>query len=327
MPGTVVVSVDAELCWGFHDQVTMPADRIAAPRASWRFLTALFEKYEIPATWAVVGHLCLDGCDGTHADHPCEGAWFSRDPGGVVTADSRWFAPRLVTNIRDSAVGHDIGLHAFSHVEFGAKTTTPAIADAELHHGVTAVGRLGITPASFVFPRNNVGHRSLLAARGFTCYRGPRPERWYDTSLVPGVETLAKGATYAVGSSPPIVSPAVDDTGLVNIPASLFLFSFGGLPQRVAERIGRDPIVRQVEAGLDDLRSQPAGVLHLWLHPNNITTRRDRRRMNAISALIAAYRDRFGITVATMADVAEQILDDTTDTTAVGDGRERGTRR
>ena len=183
-------------------------------------------------------------------------------------------------------------------------------------HGGTAVDRLGITPVSFVFLRNNVGHRSLLAARGFTCYRGLRPDRWYDTSPVPGVETLAKGATYAVGSSPPIVSPTVDDTGLVNIPASLFLFSFGGIPQRVAEHIGRDPIVRQVEAGLNDLRSQPDGILHLWLHPNNITTRRDRRRMATIATLIADYRDQFGITAATMGAVADRVRDGSIDAIA-----------
>ena len=316
MPGTGVVSLDAELCWGFHDQVTMPADRTAAPRASWRYLIALFEKHDIPATWAVVGHLCLDGCDGTHANHPCEEAWFSRDPGGVVTGASRWFAPRLITSIRDSAVDHEIGLHAFSHVEFGAETTTQAIADAELQQGVKAAGRLDITPSSFVFPRNNVGHRDLLSAHGFTCYRGPRPDRWYDTTAVPAVQTLGKGLTYAIGSSPPIAFPTVNDAGLVNVPASLFLFSFGGIPQRVAEHIGRDPIVRQVEAGLNDLRSQPDGILHLWLHPNNITTRRDRRRMATIATLIADYRDQFGITAATMGAVADRVRDGSIDAIA-----------
>ncbi|WP_221886626.1 polysaccharide deacetylase family protein [Halonotius roseus] len=311
MAGTVVISLDAELSWGFHDQPTMPADRVANPRAAWAFLLRLFDEYEIPATWAVVGHLCLASCDGEHADHPAGTDWFARDPGGHATPRSAWFAPELVETIGNRAVDHEIGLHAFSHVEFGAAETSRAVADAELRQGLAAATAIDASPSSFVFPRNNVGHRDRLAAHGLTCYRGRQPRRWYDLPPLPAVDTAGKLATFALGlSGPPIVEPRVDEHGLVNIPASLFLFSFGGRPRDMLATLGGDPVVRQVERGLAALRTRPDGVLHLWLHPNNITTQQDRIRMSEIASLIADYREEYGIGVETMGAVADRVSQD-----------------
>lgn len=308
MAGTVVISLDAELSWGFHDQPTMPADRVANARAAWPFLLSIFEEHDLPATWAVVGHLFLSECDGTHADHPAGEAWFARDPGGQATPDSEWFAPELIDEIRDSDVDHEIGLHTFSHVEFGNLETTREIAAAELRESVAAAEAAGVTPEAFVFPRNKIGHRELLAAHGFSCYRGRQPARWYEKIGVPGVGAVAKLATYAFGlSPPPIIEPIVDADGVVNIPASLFLFSFEGLPRRAVETVAGDPVVRQVEAGLAALEDEPDGVLHLWLHPNNITSERDRTRMSEVAALIADARDRHGVAVETMGTVADRV--------------------
>lgn len=308
MGGTVVISLDAELSWGFHDQPTMPADRVANARAAWPFLLSLFDAHELPATWAVVGHLFLTGCDGSHADHPAGAAWFDRDPGGRAGPDSEWFAPELIDEIRASEVDHEIGLHTFSHVEFGTPETTRAVASAELRESVAAAEAAGVTPESFVFPRNEIGYRELLAAHGFTCYRGRQPARWYEETDVPGLGAAGKLATYAFGlSPPPIVEPTVDTDGVVDLPASLFLFSFEGMPRRAVEAVAGDPVVRQVEAGLAALEDEPEGVLHLWLHPNNITSERDRTRMAEVAGLVADARERYGIAVKTMGRVADRV--------------------
>lgn len=62
--GTVVISLDAELAWGVHDLEDPPATRIERARGSWLDLIEPFEAFEIPATWAIVGHLFLEECDG-----------------------------------------------------------------------------------------------------------------------------------------------------------------------------------------------------------------------------------------------------------------------
>ena len=62
--GTMVVSLDLELCWGRFDKVPVPMLEADASeeRIQIRRLLALLDRYEIPATWAIVGHLMLAGC-------------------------------------------------------------------------------------------------------------------------------------------------------------------------------------------------------------------------------------------------------------------------
>lgn len=303
----IVLSLDAELTWGFHDHAEIPMDRVENARDSWSYLLDLFDEYEIPATWAVVGHLFLDGCDGVHPDHPAGRGWFSRDPGGNHTEDSDWFGPDLIDAIRDSDADHDIGSHSFSHVEFGDEWVSSDVAEAELRRSVDIAERHGIDIESFVFPRNNVGHLDLLAEYGFSCYRGHSPDRWYDTT---SIRPLGKLATYALGASgPPVVDPHVDDHGLVNIPASMYLFSLEGPAGKAVGAVAGDPVIRQVELGLERLR-ESRGVVHLWLHPNNVTTDPDRRRLQRVVSMIGDYRDRYDIDVMTMSRVANGVRND-----------------
>lgn len=303
--GTVVLSLDAELNWGFHSKRTVPTARVEHARESWLDLLALFDEHRIPATWAVVGHLFLDRCTGTHPDHPGGEEWFAGDPGGEYEPGSGWFGPDLIDAIRDSDVDHDIGSHTFSHVEFGSPETTREVAEAELRHSVAAAEDYGVDLESFVFPRNHIGHLDLLSDHGFTSYRGRSPDRWHDTAPL---RRFAKVATFAFGlSSPPIVEPTIDERGLVNVPASMYLFEFEGPVRDAITAVSEDPIVRQVGAGLDRIADEEGGILHLWLHPNNVTTDRDRARMNAVVATIVEYRDRGDVAIETMSGVADRV--------------------
>ena len=318
--GTVVISLDAELGWGFHDHESLPAERVAGARGAWRFLVDLFEEHEIPATWAIVGHLFLAECDGVHADHPAGAEWFARDPGGRhdrggavdpvdgigATDDAdrqtQWFGRDLIDAVRGGGVDHEIASHTFSHVEFGRPDTSREVAAAELRRSVAAAAERGVELESLVFTRNSIGHRDLLRDHGFSSYRGRAPERWYDGRPLrrPG-----KLATYALGAAgPPIVEPTVDEHGLVNVPASLYLYAFDGAARDAIETLSGDPVDRQVRLGLERLRDRDRGVFHLWLHPNNVETARDRERLARIVSTIASYRDEYGIEVDTMAGVA-----------------------
>ena len=61
--GTMVLSLDLELSWGRFDAVpveVLGAESLAERQQIKRFL-ALLDRYEMPATWAMVGHLMLDG--------------------------------------------------------------------------------------------------------------------------------------------------------------------------------------------------------------------------------------------------------------------------
>jgi len=125
-----------------------------------------------------------------------------------------------------------------------------------------------------VFPRNSIGHRDLLAEYGFTCYRGLAPARRYEGTTA---RQVGKLVTYGLGTTaPPIVTPKTDEFGLVNVPASLCLFSFEGVARTLVKTVSTDPVVRQIKLGLERLRDERDGVFHIWFHPNNITSERDR---------------------------------------------------
>lgn len=301
-PGTVVISLDAELAWGFHDLRDPPADRIAGARTSWLRLLDLFDEFHVPATWTVVGHLFHDSCDGRHEDRLAPPGWFDRDPGGG--GPSEWHGRDLIEAIVSADVEHEIGCHTFSHVLFDDPDITSEIVGDELQAWTELAGELGINPSSFTFPRNVVGFRETLAAHGFTSYRGPEPPRWFDGRRF---RRPLKFLDFLIGySDPPISDPVVDEYGMVNIPASLEVYSFEGPLPRIISRIDGDPILHQVARGLSASSAQGT-VFHLWFHPNDLTTETDFTRMREILAMIAAYRDRGEVRVERMADVAARV--------------------
>jgi peptidoglycan/xylan/chitin deacetylase (PgdA/CDA1 family) len=296
--GSVVISIDAELAWGFHDLDDPPRGRIDGARTAWHRVLSLLDRFEIPATWAVVGHLFLESCDGEHRSYPAPPGWFARDPGGDAQGQPNWFGRDLIEAIRDASTDHEIASHSFSHVVFGDPGTSRELADAELEASVAAAEEFGVPLRSFVFPRNRVGHREALADHGFECYRGPAPRRIDHTPLRP----LAKLA----GVTPPIVTPSVDEYGLVDVPPSLDLYGFEGLARSVAEPLIGDPIVRQARRGADAAAGSD-GVFHLWLHPNNLTEEPDFERLSRVLACLD--RRRGDLAFETMDEVATRVLD------------------
>lgn len=322
-PGTVVLSIDAELGWGFHHRDPVPADRIRAARECWRRLLDRLDDRGIPATWAVVGHLLLAECRGGHVDHPagadcCQpspAAADERGPAESHTTESPWFGRDLVAAVRDADAPHELASHGFTHVHFRHEAMDRAFAARELRASRAAAEELGEPPASFVFPVNEVAHRDLLAEYGFDCYRGRSPAD-------PGGGTAAtirrrgrKLLSAAGRWSPPLVEPRLDEHGLVDVPASLYLFGFDGPARALVARVREDPVVAAVRRGLDRLASE-GGVLHLWLHPHNLAAPPGSAhrvapaadaRMRAVLDAVVRARSRDGVRVETMRDVAARV--------------------
>ncbi|MFC4438068.1 MULTISPECIES: polysaccharide deacetylase family protein [Natrialbaceae] len=293
--GSIVISLDAEIGWGFHDLESPPTDRVESGRRGWSVMLELCAEYDIPATWAVVGHLMLESCDGTHADHPAPEGWFARERNDWWDRDDLRFGPDLVRGILDSDVDHEFASHSFSHVLFGRSETERELAVAELERSIELATEWDQTIDSFVYPRNDVGHRDVLAESGISAYRGRSPTR----DGIRGVfdSTLRDRSM--------VVEPTVDEHGLVNVPASLFLFGFEGPARTVAESVWDDPMVVLARRGIDEAAASD-GIFHVWLHPNNLTHERDDRRMKAILAYIDRCRSETDLTVETMADVARR---------------------
>ncbi|WP_254861441.1 polysaccharide deacetylase family protein [Halovivax gelatinilyticus] len=316
--GTVIISLDSELAWGFHDQKDLPQQRIDNARDAWSRIVDLFESYDIPATWAVVGHLFLDECDGEHLDHPTPDGWFDRDPSGTINDNPDWFGTDLVAKLLESDVEHEIGSHSFSHVEFGSERTTREIAAGELSASRDAMARWDCRPSSFVYPRNNVGYVDMLQEFGFFCYRGTQPPNSEGGLLPLPLQRLLRlgfGRT-----APPIVTPKVTADGVVNIPASFYLYTFeneqGAVSKRVIQALSQlafrflpyNPHLRQVRLGLEEVASKPNSVFHIWLHPNNVISDEDANRLETVLEQIDMYREERDVAVKTMGEIAAEEL-------------------
>lgn len=294
--GSVVVSLDAELGWGFHDMANPPADRVEAGRRGWRSCLAAFEEFDVPATWAVVGHLMLDSCDGEHAEHPAPPGWFERERTTWRDREDLRFGTALVEALLDSPVDHEFASHSFSHVLFGRPETDRDLAAAEVERALEIAAEWGLSVDSFVYPRNDVGHRDVLAEYGLSAYRGRSP-------TADGVRGLFDST---VRNRSLLVSPTVDEYGLVNVPASLFLFGFEGPVRTVAESVWRDPMVHQARRGIDEAARRD-GVFHLWFHPNNLTRPRDDERLRAVLAHLDRRRAETDLAVETIGEVARRV--------------------
>lgn len=321
--GRVVLSIDAELAWGFHDLEEPPRRRVDRARLGWRRLIEWLDAYEVPATWAVVGHLFLEDCDGRHSSHPAaDDGWFDADPGGPATESDRWFGPTLIDRIEGAETDHEIGCHSFSHVLFDGEATEREVVAAELEACREVAERRGIDLESFVFPRNVVGHRDALSAYDFTCYRGRGPSQWYDR---PWLYPVGKFASYSVGrTAPPLVTPTVDERGLVDVPGSLCLFSFEGAARSLVEPIAGDPVVRKAKRGIDAAAAADDGeICHLWLHPNELTTPRNVRRLRRILEYLDERRRETDLRIETMAEVATEALDAPVESMRESDPEER----
>lgn len=264
-------------------------------------MLSLFEEFDVPATWAVVGHLLLEDCDGHHWDHPAGPAWFARERTTWASRPDLRFGDGLVERIRSADVDHEIGCHTFSHVEFGDERTSPDVARAELERCEAVAAEWDLSLKSFVFPRNKVGYRDLLAEYGYESYRG-----WPETAAGKGAARKLAEATVAE-NEPRLVTPTVDEYGLVNVPPSLFLFSFEGLARRMTAPVFGDPIVAEARRGIDEAIRKD-GVYHLWLHPNNLTSEDDVGRLRRVLGYLNTHRHE--VSIATMDAVAERTLAD-----------------
>ncbi|MHC3439901.1 polysaccharide deacetylase family protein [Natrialbaceae archaeon A-gly3] len=294
--GSVVISVDAELGWGFHDLESPPETRLESGRRGWRTLLEGFEEFDVPATWAVVGHLMLSSCDGEHADHPAPEGWFERERTDWSDREDLRFCPDLVRATLKSPVGHELAGHSFSHVLFGDPDTTRELARAELERSLEIADDWGVCFESFVYPRNDVDHRDVLAETGFSAYRGRSPTA---SGVREVFETTVSGESR-------LVEPTVDEYGLVNVPASTFLFGFEGPARTAVETVWEDPMVAVTRRGIDEAATHD-GIFHLWVHPNNFVTERDDKRLRAVLAHIDRRREETDLRVETMGEVARRL--------------------
>lgn len=302
-PGVFTLSFDVELAWGEFYRGPVGLERLLEARRVFPSLLRLLERYEIRATFAIVGHLLLAECDG-HPSMPRPHLswrpqdWYDADPRTNEARDPAWYAPSLVALIRNSDPGHDVGPHGFSHIPLDEPGVTIEVAHAEIAESSRLLRAAGHAGVSFVFPRNGICYREVLAEQQFACYRGVE-RRWYQHSPRV-VRRMGHLLDQALAISPP-VGHAERHGPLVEVPSSMLFLSREGirryLPLRARVERARKGIVLAIATG---------SVFHLWMHAEDLVPGPN-LMLGALESVLSHARrcaDRGEIVIRTMAELA-----------------------
>jgi len=297
---TFLLSLDFELLWGFHDlnEKAFWSKQIEMSDARVRILQLIeqLEGYEISATWALVGHLFLNSCNG-HEDYPDSG-WLARDPRSSVSEAPLWYAPDIIETLRGSRM-FELACHSFTHAIFSKIDSDTA--NYELDEFIKAARDFGVSPRSIVFPRNEVGHKALLRSHGIISYRS-KPKLLFNSRFQQGLDTI-------IGLSPPTpVLPRVSKWGIVEIPGSMPLgFEHSNFMEILKKVQPRDVWRWKIRMGLDQV-IQKGGIFHVWMHPNDFRKRLHKSDLAYLLELVSKYRDRDELQVMTMNEIATTVI-------------------
>ncbi|MCU0372045.1 MAG: polysaccharide deacetylase family protein [Ignavibacteria bacterium] len=189
----LIIYADFELAWAWRfskstDDPLKIAEKFAyTERNNIPAILDICSEFNIPITWATVGHLFLDSCkrnsgilhdDVKRIDYfennfwsYKKGDWFDSDPAGSTRTNPEWYCPDLIDMIASSKVKHEIGCHTFSHIDCTDKNCSPEVFDSEIIKCKDLASEKGIILKSFVHPAHTIGNLDGLIKHGFTSYR------------------------------------------------------------------------------------------------------------------------------------------------------------
>lgn len=311
-PGTLTISIDVEQTWGYWPPPRRIIEGVLHEPVIIDRLLDLFARYDIRATWAIVGHLLLDACDRDCARiHPP----VAFPPGGIASTvdgsnprDRRDAAISrnmdIIERLRRAAPPQEIASHSFSHIRYDEQRTDPAAVKADIEKAKRVHELFKLPFQSFVFPDNVIGFRPLLAEAGIQAYRGRSP-RWFDGLPAP-IHGHLHLLTYMLEVTPSPVTVTIDEAGLVNIPDSMLLIARHGMRRIV-------PSVKLVRMGIRGLNRavQRGGVFHLWFHPSNFLVKME-EQLSVLDQILhhaQLLRESGALEVLTVADIWGRMIE------------------
>lgn len=245
--GAFCISIDVELAWGAWDSLTPEylAKCLELERAIVRRILSLFERHEICATWAIVGHLLELRAECAAAEVPA------------------WFAPDIVDAIHNARTRQEIGSHSYAHIYYSQSSAEQVASD--LGAARAAHDRNGLAWKSFVFPRNLVHRVDMLPPFGIKVFRSV--DQGWHMRMAAWNHRLGRMANLAdklIPTAPAVVRPKIHPNGLVELPSSMLLMGRNG-PRRAIH-----PGILELKAkrGLQRAAREKA-LFHLWFHPSN----------------------------------------------------------
>ncbi|MCA9838918.1 MAG: polysaccharide deacetylase family protein [Trueperaceae bacterium] len=319
--GALVISLDFELHWGVRDlygpndsyHENLQGARTVIPK-----MLALFERYDIAATWATVGFLFARSKEELEHYSPEIKPDYENtkldaylEPLGESEAtDPLHYAPSLIEQILQTPK-QELSTHTFSHYYCLEKGQTLEAFRADLVSALAIAKTWQVAPRSIIFPRNqlNPDYVSTMKELGITIYRGNERAFMYQAAATDEhtafMRLMRLADTYLPATAHNLTSwdHLKDEHGLINIPSSRFL-------RPVSSKLGvLEPLrLKRIMSGMIEA-ARTGQLYHLWWHPHNFG--RDQEANLAFLEKILQHRQSlaktYGFESLSMLDVAKRL--------------------
>ena len=317
MDSNFMISLDFELIWGMHEGDIVNSsysENIRGGRKAIPALLELFEKYEIHATWAVVGLMIAENFEEAKKYFPSESMQptyknMNMSPYPLIkhldeckTDDSLYFAPDIIEQIGKTD-GQEIASHTFSHFYCKEEGQTVEQFEADMIAAKAIASDKGYDLKTVVLPRNQCVKKyiDVLTKLGFKAYRDDYND-WIHRIIKfrPLLRILRLTDTYLPLTGFGGYVPTVDDGIYRLISSRMFRPYFK--PLAFMEKIKIKRIKGQMLHA-----AKNGSTFHLWWHPHNIGVMTE-RHLSMIEEILNYYvflKKEYGMQNKNMAEFAE----------------------
>jgi len=316
MQSNLIVSLDFELFWGMLDVTSLENYRanVLGGREAVSDMLALFEKYDIHATWATVGFLFAEDARALAPYLPeAHPTYTAAGLDGYATLehlDPRdrdcFFAPELIEKIA-AAPGQELGSHTFCHYYCREAGQTVEQFRQDMAAAKRIAADRGYDLRSVVLPRNQCEpeYTRVLRELGYTAYRDEEND-WIHEKIRfrPLKRALRLLDVYLPLTGQGGYEPKIED-GIANLVGSRmykpWFPALGFLEWLKLLRI-KGQMRHAARKGL---------TFHLWWHPHNVGVRREahRKQLEEIFSYYARLRSRYGMRSLNMDEAARELFD------------------
>ena len=283
-----ILSFDCEGKWGMADDPAMASNNPIGDDSLIKAYTRIFEvleKYEIPATFALVGLFAgqyeeyVESRDQLLESKPHEEWLKIPEQSFAAGLLDGWFYPGLVENIRSKGL-HEIASHSYSHLPLHNVEVTKGSFSTELKFVKQWQERNSVELSTFIFPRNQIQYQEALKDYDYLGFRQCDVQNAAYANrlkiLQDECNIRRKSDVHSANAEP------------IAIPPGTFLNWRHGprrvIPEQLTLKRWSNVLRHAVNTG---------GVAHLWLHPHNLITAKGQDQLleSAVSMVAKMHKN------------------------------------